>query len=180
MVNKKNITPNGIPVDGIFSWPQRAFEELYNNAMDASFNALGRDIVLHLTPEKHVASGITQESSPALQYNPFQGRSARPAPNIISTSRQPAVEFIHRDVTYKAHIRFGPKDDDESSGATLLNDEIQTTTIIESLGHINASESATIDGFRCKLETIRPIGLQDRRYVIAKWKVINESENPNG
>ncbi len=177
MVNKKNVPPQGTPPDGSFPWPQPVFEQLYNNAMDASFAALGRDIVLHLTPEKYVSSGILEANSPALQYNPFQGRAARPAPNIISTTRQPATEFIHRDVTYKAHIRHGPKDDDETGGAALLRDEVQTTTVIESLQHLQAAESATIDGVRCKLEAIRPIGLQDRRYVIARWKLINETEN---
>lgn len=177
MVNKKNVPPRGTPPDGTFPWPQPQFEALYNNAMDASFAALGRDIVLHLTPEQHIASGILQANSPALQYNPFQGRAARPAPNTISTSRQPATEFIHRDVTYKAHIRHGPKDDDESGGISLLRDEIQTTTVVESLLHLNSAETATIDGLRCKLESIRQIGLQARRYVIARWKVINETEN---
>ena len=176
MVNKKNINPAGTP-EGMFPWPQPLFEQLYNDAMDASFAALGRDIVIHLSPEKYVSSGIIQANSPALQYNPFQGRSARPAPNIISTTKQPAVEFIHRDVTYKAHIRHGPKDDDESGGVALLRDEIQTTTIVESLAHLQASETATIDGLRCKLESVRNIGLQNRRYVIARWKVINEQEN---
>lgn len=177
MVNKNNIPPRGTPPDGTFSWPQPAFEQLYNNAMDASFAALGRDIVLHLIPEKYVSSGILQANSPALQYNPFQGRAARPAPNIISTTRQPATEFIHRDVIYKAHIRHGPKDGDDQGGAALLRDEIQTTTVVESLHHINAAETATIDGLRCLLDSVRPIGLQDRRYVIARWKVINETEN---
>lgn len=177
MVNKRDITPRGTPPDGTFPWPQPVFEQLYNNAMDASFAALGRDIVIHLTPEKYVSSGIIQANAPALQYNPFQGRAARPAPNIISTTRQPATEFIHRDVTYKAHIRHGPKDDDESGGVALLRDEVHTTTVIESMEHIQAAESATIDGVRCKLESVRPIGLQSARYVIAKWKLINETEN---
>lgn len=177
MVNKRNIPPQGTPPDGSFPWPQPVFEQLYNNAMDASFAALGRDIVIHLTPERYVSSGIIQANVPGLQYNPFQGRAARPAPNVISTTQQPATEFIHRDVTYKAHIRHGPKDDDETGGAALLRDQIQTTTVIESLDHLNAAETATIDGIRCKLESTRLIGLQSRRYVIARWQVINETEN---
>lgn len=177
MVNKKNITPQGTPPDGTFPWPQPQFEQLYNQTMDASFAALGRDIVLHLTPEKYVSSGLLQANIPALQYNPFQGRAARPAPNIISTTREPATEFIHREVTYKAHIRHGPKDDDEKGGLVLLRNEIQTTTVVESLKHIYEAETATIDGVRCTLDSVRKIGLQDSRYIIVKWTVINETEN---
>lgn len=177
MVNKRNITPQGTPPDGSFPWPQPAFEQLYNNAMDASFAALGRDIVLHLPPEKYVSSGIIQANVPALQYNPFQGRSARPAPNVISTTQQPATEFIHRDVIYRAHIVHGPKDTDDEGGVSLLRGQVRVTTVIESLGHINIAESATIDGIRFRFLMARPIGLQQKRYVISTWQVMNEIEN---
>lgn len=176
MVSKKDIPPLGTPPDGAGQFPWPDFEQIYNQAIDSSFAVLGRDIVLHLVPEHYVSSGIIQASVPALQYNPFQGRAPRPAPNVISTTKQPATEFIHRDVTYKAHIRHGPKDDDAEGGASLLRDEIQTTTVVESTDHILAAETATIDGIRCILDSVRPVGLQTRRYVIAKWKVINETE----
>jgi len=177
MVNKKNISPRGTPPDGIFPWPQPLFEQLYNNAMDASFAALGRDIILHLTPEKSVSSGLLEANVPALQYNPFQGRAARPAPNIISTTKQPAVEFTHRDVTYRAHIRHGPKDTDDTGGVSLLKGQVQTTTVIESLHHIEEAETATIDGLRFRFLMARPIGFQDKRYIISTWQIINEIEN---
>lgn len=177
MVEKRNITPRGTPPDGIFSWPMPEFEQLYNNTMDAAFAALGRDIVLHLPPERIVASGLLQANHPALQYNPFQGRSPRPSPSVVSTSREPAVHFVHRDVTYKAQIRHGPKDDDKEGGVRLDRDQVSITTLVESGPHIIAAESATIDGMRYERVNSRPIGLQQVRYIISTWKLINEREN---
>jgi hypothetical protein len=176
MVNKKNIPPRGTPPDGMFDWPQPEFEQLYNDAMDASFAALGRDVVFHLPPEKSISSGLAQAAIPAMQYNPFQGRAPRPAPNIISTTKEPAVEFVHRDVIYRAHIKHGPTDRDESGGVALDNDHVQLTTVIESLEHIKNAESATIDGLRFKFESIRTIGLQQARYIMSVWSRVNEQE----
>ncbi len=179
MVDKKDVSPLGTPSDdGSFSFIQPGFESCYANLMNSSFAALGRNIVLHLTPERTVDASGVQQSTGAVHYNPFMGRSARPVPNQISTTRQPAVRHVHRDVTYIAHIKHGPKDADDNGGVELLKDEVQTTTVLESLPHISECESVTIDGRRYTLESTRKIGLQNTRYVIAKWSAINESENP--
>ena len=177
MVNKKNINPQGTPPDGMFDWPQPEFEQLYNDAMDASFAALARDVIIHLPPEKSMSSGLMNANIPAMQYNPFAGRAPRPAPNIISTTKEPAVEFVHRDVTYKAHIRHGPIAKDESGGVALEQGQVQLTTVVESLVHLKNAESVTVDGLRYKSETIRHIGLQQTRYIISVWTRINEQQD---
>lgn len=177
MVDKINVDPVGIPPDGAgeFDWPN--LEDCYNDAMDSSFAALGRNIVLHLTPTRVIDTSGVQASTSALHYNPFGGRAPRRAPNIISTTRQPAVIMTHRDVTYPAHIKHGPVDEDDNNGVVLLRGEVQLTTVIESLDHVEAAETATVDGRRYNLEWARPIGLQQLRYVISKWKRVNEKQS---
>lgn len=178
MVTKKNITPLGFPDDdGSFSEIQEEFENCYHSLMDSSFFALGRTIVLHLTPEKTVDASGVEASTPAVHYNPFMRRGGRQVPSTISTTRTPAVIVVHRDVSYAAHIKHGPKDADDKGGVELLDDEVQTTTLIESQKHINGSLTATIDGRRFNLESTRPIGFRDVRYLISKWKRVNEAEN---
>lgn len=176
-MSKINVNPFG-EYDGSFNFPQPEFEALYNNAIDASFAALGRTITLHLKPLIIASSGIAQNNRNAFQYNPYLGRAARPVPNSISTSRRPAVEHIYRDVDYIAHIRHGPKElSDKDAIGRLEVDEVSTTTLVEATPHISEAESVTIDGLRYRLHTSpRPIGLQDRRYCITVWKRIPENE----
>lgn len=177
MVDKINVTPLGTPPDdGSFSFAQPEFEACYASLMDSSFAALGRTITLHLTPIRVIDASGVQASTGAVQYNPFMGRSARPVPSTISTTRQPAVKHTYRDVEYVAHVRHGPKPVDETGGDLLLTDEVQTTTVLASLQHINECESVTIDGRRYVLDSTRQIGLQNARYVISKWKIVNEVE----
>lgn len=177
-MNKINIDPLG-EYDGSFNFPQPQFESLYNNAMDSSFAALGRNIVLHLTPVRIASSGVQEYHSPPQQLNPYLGRAPRPMPNSVSTSRNPAVEHTYRDTTYVAHIRHGPKEiSDKDSIGRLEVDEVATTTLIDSIPHILECESATIDGLRYMLhKSPRPIGLQDKRYCISVWKRIPERES---
>lgn len=178
MVEKRNVNPLGLPTDdGSFSEIQEEFENCYHNIFDSSFFALGRNIVLHLTPQKTIDSSGVQASTPAVHYNPFDRRAGRQVPSQISTTRTPAVRLVHRDVTYKAHIKHGPKDANDNNGISLLENEVMTTTLIESLSHLNEAQSATIDGGRYQLEWTRPIGFRDVRYVISKWSAINETEN---
>lgn len=178
MVNRRDVDPLGTPSDdGSFSYVQPEFEACYANLMDSSFAALGRNIVLHLTPERIIdASGI-QAATQALQYNPFLGRTARSVPSTISTTRQTGVQNVYRQVTYVAHIRRGPKPPDDTGGVQLLDDEVQTTTVAASLPHLQECEAATIDGQRYTLDSYRLIGLQNVRYVISKWKITNEVQN---
>lgn len=180
MVDKKDVTPLGSPPldDGSFSEIQNGFEECYASFMDSSFSALGRQITLHLTPEKIIDTSGLQASTPAVQYNPFMRRAGRQIPSQISTTRIPAVRLVHRNVVYDAHIKHGPKDVDDNGGVELLEGEVMTTTIIASRQHISESQSATIDGRRYQLQWTRPIGFQNIRYVITKWSAINEVENP--
>lgn len=177
MVTKKNITPLGLPDDdGSFSEIQDEMENCYHSITDSSFFALGRTIVLHLTPEKIIDTSGVEASTPAVRYNPFQRRGGRQVPSTISTTRMPAVQLVHRDVEYIAHIKHGPKHFDDRGGVELLADECQTKTLIESSKHINGAITATIDGRRFNLQWTRPIGLRDVRYLIAKWKRVNEQE----
>ena len=179
MIDITNVSPLGTPPDdGSFSEIQRDFENCYSSLMDSSFAALGRNIVLHLTPTKVIdASGVQANTKTAVHYNPFMGRAARPVPSTISTTRQPAVTVTYRDVTYVAHIKHGPVEADENGGIALERDEVTTTTVIASLPHLGECTTATIGGNRYSLEWTRPIGFQDRRYVISKWKETNEVEN---
>jgi hypothetical protein len=177
-MNKINENPNG-EYDGSFPWPQREFENIYNNAMDASFAALGRKIMLHLKPIRIQASGIVQNANPAFRYNPYLGRAPRPVPNNISTTKSPAVKHIARDVEYLAHIRHGPQEiSDQNAIGRLEVDEVATTTLVDAIPHILEAESVTIDSLRYRLhKSPRPIGLQDRRYCITVWKRIPERED---
>ena len=178
MVTKRNIAPLGFPDDdGSFSEIQEEFENCYHSLMDSSYFALGRTIVLHLTPEKIIDTSGVEASTPAVHYNPFMRRGGRQVPSTISTTRTPAVQLIHRDVPYAAHIKHGPKNSDDKGGIELFDGEAQTTTLIESQKHINGAITATIDGRRFNLESTRPIGFRDVRYLISKWKRIDEAEN---
>ncbi len=178
MVTKRNITPLGLPDDdGSFSEIQEEFENCYAGLMDSSFFALGRTIVLHLVPEKTIDTSGVQASTPAVHYNPFMRRSGRQVPSTISTTRTPAVTLVHRDVSYAAHIKHGPKDSDDKGGIELFDGEAVTTTVIASSKHINGAITATIDNRRYNLEWTRPIGFRDIRYLISKWKRIDEAEN---
>ncbi len=177
MVTKKNITPLGLPSDdGSFSDIQEEFENCYASLMDSSFFALGRTIVLHLEPERTIDASGVEASTIAVHYNPFMGRGGRQVPSTISTTRMPAVTLVHRDVEYIAHIKHGPKDADDQ-GVELLDDEVMITTLIASRAHISAAISATIDGRRFNLESTRPIGFRDIRYLMSKWRRVNEREN---
>lgn len=178
MVIKKTISPLGLPFDdGSFSSIQPEFESCYASFMDSSFAALARNIVLHLTPEKVIDTSGTQASTLAVHYNPFQGRAGRRTPSTISTTRQPAVIHTHRNVTYAAHIKHGPKDPDDNGGVALSDNEVQTKLVIAATPHINGALSATIDGRRYKRESVRQIGFQTPRYIIVTWSAINEKEN---
>ena len=178
MVDKIDVTPHGTPNDdGSFSEIQEQFEECYHSIIDSSFFALGRMITLHLTPTKTEDTDGVQASTPAVHYNPFQRRAGRQVPTPISSTRIPAVQITHRDTEYIAHIRHGPKDADDAGGVELLKDEVQTTTLIESKAHLRGALTATIDGGRYNLESVRQIGFRDTRYIIAKWKAVNEVEN---
>ena len=180
MVDKRNVNPLGTPSpdDGSFSDIQNEFENCYDAIFDSAFFALGRNIVLHLTPEKTLDASGVQASTPAVHYNPFQRRAGRQVPSTISTTRMPAVQLVHRDVSYVAQIKHGPKEPDETTGIELLRGEVMTTTVLESGPHINQCQSATIDGNRYKFEYSRPIGFRDVRYLITKWTIINEGQNP--
>ena len=179
MVEKRNINPLGVPLpdDGSFSDIQNEFENCYHAIFDSSFTALGRVIVLHLTPEKSIDVSGLQASTPAVHYNPFTRGTSRSVPSQISTTRSKGVELVHRDVSYSAHIKHGPKDADDNGGVALLRGEVMTTTLVETKPHIDSALSATIDGRRYQLEWSRPIGFRDVRYLISKWSSINEVEN---
>ncbi len=177
MVDKNTIDPLGTPDDdGSFSQIQNEFEECYRTIIDSSYFALGRNVTLHLVPEKLIDTDGAEASTPAVHYNSFQRRGRR-VPSQISTTRSPAVKITHRDVTYQAHIKHGPKGDDDKGGIALLDGEVQLTTLIASHPHIRSALTATIDGMRYKLEWARPIGFQEVRYLISKWKIINEVQN---
>lgn len=178
MVDKIDVTPNATPDnDGSFSEIQEEFENCYQNLINSSFFALGRVIILHLEPQKIEDTTGVEASTPAVHYNPFQRRGGRQVPSSISTTRTPAIQVIHRNVEYIAHIKHGPKDSDDKGGVALRDDEVQTTTLIQSQQHINGAITATIDGRRYSLDSTRPIGFRDVRYVIAKWKRVSEVEN---
>lgn len=177
MVDKIDVTPNATPDnDGSFSEIQEEFENCYQNLINSSFFALGRVIILHLEPQKIEDTTGVEASTPAVHYNPFQRRGGRQVPSSISTTRTPAIQVIHRNVEYIAHIKHGPKDVDDQGGVSLLENEVQTTTLIESKLHIKGTLTATIDGKRYHLESTRPIGFRDVRYLISKWTSVDEVE----
>jgi hypothetical protein len=175
--------PSNQPFIGSFPWPE--FEALYRDVMDASFLDIDgpvRKITLHLTPVRTQSSGLVDANVPnkrPIQYNPYLGRAARPAPISISSTRTPAVQHIPRDVKYDAHIRHGIRTDvTEDVGIELKANQVATTTIIESGAHIGEAESATIDGRRYRLHAgPRPIGFRSTRYLISIWEQIPEGED---
>jgi len=180
MVIKKTVSPLGTPEDdGSFSDINPELADCYANIMDSSFAALGRNITLHLTPEKIIDTSGLQASTGAVHYNPFMGRGARRVPSNISTVRTTAIRLVHRDVTYMAKIKHGPAEADDRGGVELAADEVMVTLVIAAEAHVAEALSATIDGKRYGNATsIRQFGFQTNRYILVTWKRVNEAEAP--
>lgn len=147
-------------------------DDIYHSMMDEALSDLGREIVLHLEPQ--IQSDSTTNSQPqSLQYNPFFGGTAIPSPS----TKRPGVKITPRDVTYKAHIKIGPKTGPDVSGiGNLKENEAAITVVAEALSHIKSARSISIEGRRYAVIETRPIGFVDRKYVIVKLGEIQESD----
>ena len=109
----------------------------------------------------------------------MHGRINQTLRKTISTVRTSAVRLVHRDVVYVAKIKHGPVDADKNGGVTLSQDEVMTTFVLAAESHVKEALSATIDGNRYgSAESIRPFGFQTNRYILVKWKRVNEIEAP--
>lgn len=177
MPEKRNVDPFNNPPDGQGSFPWPGFDDLYDSIFDSSFASAGRTITLHLKPIVIPDSSGVESGPIATRYNPFGGRTSRRVPSQISTTRTAGTQFIYRDVEYVAHIKHGPEEDDDTGGLTLDQDEARTTTVLESLEHVLEAESCTIDGRRYQRSSVRQIGWKSTRYIMTKWKIINERQD---
>ena len=152
------------------------FESIYHSVMDEAFIDLGRTIVLHLNPE--IQQDVITQSQPApQQYNPFFG--VTPVPSI--NTRHPGVRISSREVQYDAQIRIGPiKASEYNEGIGELKDnEAMITLVIEALPHLQDTLEVSIEGRRYEINNNRPIGFNQRRYVMVKLTEIQKTEPPS-
>lgn len=156
---------------GLINYP--FLNSLYEGFMDKALLEMGRQIVIHLQP------AVTEDKSVSTKvdagaYNPFFRNSSR----ISSGGKGKGVVSQPRDIGYTAHVVHGPRPLNEQTGAGALSeDQVQTTTVYESLGDIESAVSVTIDGNRYrKLEDPRIVGFSDAKYVLQTWERIAETE----
>jgi hypothetical protein len=147
--------------------------DIYHSFMDESLQDFGRDVILHLEPQVQ-SDTITNSQPQPSQYNPFFGRTGIPSP----TTKNTGVRITPRDVTYKAHIRIGPKTGPDDTGmGNLKENEAMITVVAEALSHIKSARSISIEGRRYGLVgDPRPIGFLDRKYIMVKLGEIQESD----
>jgi len=159
--------------DGISSVTYNSFDLIYEAYMDDIFVGIGREIILHLPPSISEDKSANLKSGPA-GYNSFFRGSARPT----AGGKNRGVIVETRDIPYTAHIRHGPQPANDHMGVGKLSfEEVQTTTVYESLGDIEDCISVTIDGKRYERdEDARPIGFSNLKYVIIVWHKISEKE----
>lgn len=154
--------------------PFANMELIYEGLMDNALDNMGRTITLHLEPSVEQRASVISNPIKRGSYNPFLGTSARPDAQGVSRG----VEVTPRDIQYKAHISHGPRDLDDDGGiGTLETDQVQTTTVYESLNDITSCLSATIDGERYSpLRGPKITGFTVAKYIIQIWERINEEE----
>lgn len=150
------------------------FDELYEGAMDNALVEMGREIILHLESSVTEDKAVAVKNNPA-SYNPFFRGSSR---GYTGGKNKGVVITNYRDIGYTAQIRHGPKPLDQHTGAgELSEDQVQTTTVYESLKYIENAVSATIDGKRYeRFEDARIVGFDGPKYVIQVWGRIAEQE----
>ncbi len=150
-------------------------DQTYEAIIDMTFIGMSRTILLHLPPQ--IEADPTSYGNQATAYNPFFDQAVMPS----DSTKVHAVKVNTRDIPFSAHIRIGPKDMDDITGAgRLLENEAQTTTVIESHGHIASCLAATIDGERYRLKNgPRTIGFKNKTYIITIWERVQERENTN-
>lgn len=151
------------------------FEGLYHSLMDEAFNVFGANrpkAILHLEPSI-VENSNDQSGNQPQMYNSFFGRPALPSIN----TRNSGVEVEHRDIEFTVMSRIGPKDSDDTRGiGALKENEIQLTFVIEALPYIKEALSVSYEGRRYKIDSNRPIGFSERRYIIVHCSEINEED----
>lgn len=155
---------------GIINFPR--LNEIYEAFIDMSLVGMGQTITLHLPPS--IKENINTQVSPfqGQQYSPFFGGAAR-YPDITKRS---AVEVTPRDLPYTAHVKIGPMELDDKMGIGRLEaNEAMTTTSRESEVYLRQCYAATINGRKYTLkEGLRPVGLIDKKYIMAVWVEMNE------
>lgn len=153
--------------------PGAYFDQIYEGFMDDALFQLGRQIKIHLQPSISEDKSSNIKNSPA-GFNPFFHGSMRPT----SGGKNRGITVETRDIPYTAHIRHGPQPKNDRMGVGELSEEqVQTTTVYESLQDIENCISATIDNERYEVDKDpRSIGFRGLKYVICVWKRIAEEE----
>lgn len=151
-------------------------EAMYHSIIDETFLDLGRTITLHLPPAIE-ADTASQSLPQGQQYNSFFGR----VPVPTSNTRGAGVKIESQEVQYKAHIKVGPlKAGDDLKGIGDLEDnEAAITVVIEALEHIKAAHKIDIEGRFYRVDKTRPIGFNQRRYMIVKLQEIQDAQAPS-
>jgi len=152
-----------------------ALNTVYEGLMDHALQGIGRTVTLHLQPIKEEDINSTDPVANSNAYNPFFHGSARPG---TGSKMNRGYKVTPRDIQFTAHIRHGPKPEDPVTGAGRLEpDEVQTTTVIESLDYLKKCLSITIDGEVYERSGApRVIGFSTAKYIIQLWKRKQEKE----
>lgn len=144
---------------------------IYEAIIDETFVGMSRIITLHLPPQ--IQPDPTSFGNNTNAYNPFFRQT------VVSpdSTKITGVRVNTRDIQFHAHIVIGPHIFEDEAIGRLESDEAQTTTVIDSHGHIASCQTATIDGLRYRLaKGPRTFGFKYKTYVLSKWVRVNERE----
>ena len=155
-------------------------DAIFVSFIDKVFIELGRPIIVHLRPaiqQDTVAPSLPQPQ----QYSPFFGRAPLPSPTV----RDAGVRVTHRDIPFTALSRIGPKPADDTMGIGMLQaNEAAFTISIDALPYIQEAISISFEGRRYQIDTDRPFGFKQRKYLLVFCTEINEADTnkqlPNG
>jgi hypothetical protein len=155
--------------DNLIDFP--GLDDIYHSIMDETLASMGRTITLHLVPQK-TQDVATESQPPASRYNPYFGRVQFPK----TDTRNTGVDIVPRDINFKAHIKIGPVEGDDSKGiGHLKSNEAQITLDISALPYLAETLSVSVEGRRyIILGDPRPHGLISRRYIIVMLQEIND------
>ena len=150
--------------------------DIYKCVIDETFLDFGRKIILHLPPKREVDVNTQSQKQPS-QYNPYFGRVQAP----ITNTRNTGVKITPRDIEFTAHIKVGPlvaKEDITGIG-DLKSNQIAVTLHISALEYVEQALYMTVEGRRYNIDsTPRPIGFDQRSYLIVKATEVNNPSVP--
>lgn len=148
-----------------------SINSLFKNKMDTVLLG-GRDITLHLPPEKTVCPGSCKFNSTYNKYIGLDGKACR-------TCKGEGFILEHRYTIYKANIRWINESlsdvrggGEDTPAGRLQENLVRIKTQSSAINHMNQSLGATIDGISCILwEQPRPHGWGGQVfYCTSMWK----------